>query len=197
MAKSVKRPTTSTHKRTPKGKAPGKDVDILGIVGAAIDAVNSVTNIIKTIGEERRKTEELKLEGVKIKAEINDKISQRENETARILKQYEVDLKEIEKSIKSIETQSNENIKRIELEMEQSKQQHEYRMKGLCIIEKIVDAALEQYRYYKNDTIIFDANNVYVVNTDLLNTMNGTIQRLTATIAQANIGGLLTTYEEE
>ncbi|MGC7872080.1 hypothetical protein ACPUYX_11190 [Desulfosporosinus sp. SYSU MS00001] len=197
MAKSIRKPTTSSKKRTPKGKTPEKDVDVLGIVGAGIDAVNSVTNIIKTIGDERRKTEELKLEGVKIKAEINDKISQRENETARILKQYEVDLKEIEKAIKKIETESSENIKRIELEMEQSKQQHEFRMKGLSIIEKIVDVALEQYRFYKNDVIIFGGNNSYVVNIDLLNTMNGTIQGLTATIAQANIGGLLTTYEEE
>ncbi|MTK06648.1 MAG: hypothetical protein F8N38_06130 [Hungatella sp.] len=197
MAKSIKKPTTSSKESTPKDKTPGKDGDVLGLVGAGIDAVNSVTNIIKTIGEERRKTEELKLEGFKTKMEINDKISQRDNETARILKQYEVDLKEIEKSVISIETQSSESIKRIELEIEKSKQQHEFRMKGLSIIEKIVDVALEQYRFYKNDTVIFNGNNSYVVNTELLNTMNGTIQRLTATIAQANLGGFLTTYKEE
>lgn len=182
---------------TQKGTTQGKNVDVLGILRGGIDAVNSVTNLIKTIGEERRKTEELKLEGIKINAEINDKISQRENETVRILKQYEIDLKEIEKSIKSIETQSSENIKKIEFEMERSKQQHEFRMKGLSIIEKIVDAALEQYRFYKNDKIVFNGNDIHVINIDLLNTMNGTIQRLTATIAQANIGGFLTTYEDE
>lgn len=196
MAKSIKRPMNSKNS-TQKGTTQGKNVDVLGILRVGIDAVNSVTNLIKTIVEERRKTEELKLEGIKINAEINDKISQRENETVRILKQYEIDLKEIEKSIKSIETQSSENIKKIELEMERSKQQHEFRMKGLSIIEKIVDAALEQYRFYKNDKIVFNGNDIHVINIDLLNTMNGTIQRLTATIAQANIGGFLTTYEDE
>lgn len=197
MAKSIKKPTASSKKSTPRSKKPGNNVDVIGIVGAGIDAVNSVTNIIKTIGEERRRTEEVKLEGVKIKAEINDKISQRENETARILKEYEVELKKIEESIKIIETQSSENIKRLDFEIEKSKQHHEYRMRGLDIIEKVVDVALEQYRFYKNDSVIVNEYNSYVVNTELLSTMNGTIQQLTATIAQANIGGLLTTFEGE
>ena len=195
MAKSVRRPTSRTG--ATKGKKTSSGIDTLRILELGVNVINSVTSTMTTVADERRKTAEVILEGTKINAEINDRISQRENETAKILKEYEIELKKIDESINSIETKSNENIRRIDFEIEQSKQEHEYRMRGLDIIEKIVDIALEQYRFYKDDSTITNEYNVYVVNTDVLNIMNGTIQQLTATIAQANIGGLLQSFEGE
>lgn len=183
MAKSIKTPTKSKQE---KGKQEEKG-NVLGNIGAVSDIVNSVTNLIKTISEERRKTEELRLEGIRITAEIEDRISQRENETMRILAQYEIELKEIEKSIINIETQAEVNIKQIELDREINRQNHEFRMRRLDLIEKIVDAALEQYRYYKNEIIIYNREDLPVIDVNLLNTMNSTINELTATISQANM----------
>lgn len=198
MSKSINKPSGNKSKKPGKKRKGGKEVDVLGYIEAGINAINSVSNIIQTISDNRLKSKEIDLEGIKLRADIEDKISQRENETKKVLGQYEVQLKEIEKSIIMVETQSNENIKRIELEEREAIQNHEYRMRGLSIIEKIVDVALEQYRFYMNNTIIIIENNgSNIVNTDLLSSLNVTINNLTNTIAQANIGGLLINYEEE
>ncbi|MDN4066655.1 hypothetical protein QYF50_02010 [Paenibacillus vini] len=197
MGKLTRKSSSSMKKGTKSGRGSMGPGDVINIIKVGIDGVNSVTNMIHSIQENRYKTEQLKFEGKRLAAEIIDRISDRENETLRLLKSLDVELKNIDKEIRSGELQYNENIKKIEMEMENNKLNHEYRMRGLDIIEKVVDAALEQYRYYTRDVVIIDANTSSVLNTQLLSNLNMTIQSLNTTIAHANIGGYLTTYNEE
>lgn len=188
--------SNSNASRTSKAKKKAKEVDWLQVTQTGIEAVDSVTNAIKTIGEERRKTQELVLEGIKIRSDIEDKINQRENDTAKVLKDYEIQLKKIEQEMKSNEWKKDESISQLEFQKQQSRQDHEYRMKICEMIEKIIDVAIDQYKYYRNEPIFCEQNNTYVINIDLLTTMNDTIQKLTATIAQANLY-LPAPFEEE
>lgn len=171
--------------------------DVINLVKIGIDGVNSVTNMIHTIQEGRYKTEQLKLEGRRIEVEISNRINERENETVRLLKVLDVELRNIDKEIRGMELEYNESSMKIGMEMEMNKQNHEYRMRGLDIIEKVVDAALEQYRFYTRDVVIIDANASRVIDTQLVAHLNMTIQSLNTTIAHANIGGYLTMYNEE
>lgn len=183
-------------KNPPMGKMGSKLPDVIGIVDAGVSSINNIVNLITTIGEERRKTEALRLEGIKVQAEIRDRISQRENETKQILMHGKIELKKIEKDMLEIKTRHRENMRSIDVRMEYNRQNHEGRMKVLNIVEKIVDASLKQYNQYKTE-FSADVNDQNIdVNLELLDRMNNRIKALSGLLANAVSGNSLIEHNE-
>lgn len=180
MAKSFKVPN----------KKSGFVNEVMKAVPEILNSVDSIVNIIQTIGEERRKSEELKLEGIKVHAEIRDRINERENETVRVLKQYEIELKKIDAQMKDNDQNHKQKMARHDERMKQLDTDFQDKMRKWDIIEKIVDTALDQYRFYRNDIDVV-YRNTYEIDTNLLNLMNNTIQQLSLTLVQANNSRLI------
>ncbi|UTC61734.1 hypothetical protein E4O05_09280 [Treponema sp. OMZ 787] len=174
--------SVSVIKNPPMGKMGTKLPDVIGLVDAGISSINNIVSLITTIGEEIRKTEALKLEGIKVQAEIRDRISQRENEIKQILMHGKIELKKIEKDMLEIKARHRENMKSIDAGMESNRQNHEARMKFLNMVEKIVDSSLQLHNQYRTE---FAADQHMGVNLDLLDHMNNSIKNLSGLLANA------------
>lgn len=183
-------------KNPPMGKMGTKLPDVIGLVDAGVSSINNLVNLMTTINEERRKTAALQLEGIKVQAEIRDRISQRENETKQILINGKIELKKIEKDMLEIKACHRENMKSIDAGMEYNRQNHEARMKVLNIVEKIVDSSLQQYNQYKTE-FSADVNKQHIdVNLELLDRMNNAIKALSGLLANAVSGNSLIEHNE-
>lgn len=189
MSKSIKMPDMRPGGPRFPGPSFPNPAAAANLVEGGIRAASGIVNIITTIGEERRKTQELKLEEVRIRAEIEDKISQRENETMRIIKQYEIELKKIDSDMKSAELQFKKDMKKIDFDMEIHTHKHKERMKELEIIEKIIDVSLDQYKFYRENGG-YGYNTVHAADTERLYALNDAIQRLSVVIASRHMSSL-------
>lgn len=167
----------NTKKKKLKAETVCKYID------SGINVINSVTNLITTISSERRETEKLRLEGQKVRAEINNLISERENETARMLKAYEIELRTIDKDIRSIEASTATALKTIEEKMHDKQLQHDKFMRTLDIFEKMLDIAMSQYVFYRGENF---SGSQFLIPINLLETMNVTIAKFSSDIVKLN-----------
>ena len=155
--------------------------------------VECITSIIHTIGEERRKTEEAITERLRISADLEYKLSESENETVRLLGQYQVEMKKMAQEIEIAkieavkEMESNRNTH--EERMLQITNDHERRMKQLDLIEKIIDTTLRQYEMYRSFVIITPQapGSAPIINLELLDAMDKAVLRLNDTITRASL----------
>ena len=151
------------------------------IAELASRGIESVSNIIKTISEERRKTEETLTERVRIKADLEAKIYKEEQETLRMLKEYDVDIKRLAEETERRKIEMNENIERAKNSHEERmlilKQNHEERMRILTYIGQIIDLGLKQYSYY-NDYNNLNIERSPIINIDLLNSLSTNVYNL-------------------
>ena len=108
--------TTGKPKTTPSGKLSPIEIAEIGS-----RAVEYITEIIHTIGEERRRTEDAKTERQRISAEMEAQISKAENETARLLGQYQVEIEKLANDTKLAEIEAAKEI-------EEGRNVHEERM---------------------------------------------------------------------
>lgn len=177
-------------KQGKKGKNQSA-ISPMEIANIATEAVDSIINIIKCVGEERRKTEEIRLEGKRIVVDLEREISEQENETARILGQYQLEIEKLVKETRQVEIAAEKEMKegqyRHEETLKRIEVDHERRMRQLDIIEKIVDAALNQYSNYATHAVIYnqDGTTTPIINIQLIEAMNTSIFRLRDTLAVA------------
>lgn len=182
-----------TKAHSSKGKEGLSPMEIVEISGQAIEAIDNITNLIQKIGEERRKTAEIKLEQQRISSELEAQISATENETKRILGQYQIELSKIasetrlaeiavQKEIAEGKNTHEERMRRIETD-------HERRMRHLDLIEKIIDATLRQYNDYSSYINITSSVNgaAPIINYQMLDAMNSAVLRLNDTLSRANL----------
>lgn len=180
--------TTRKPKTTPSGKM--SPIEIAEISGRAVECI---TEIIHTIGEERRKTEEAKTERLRINAEMEAKISKEENETARILSQCQVEIERLANETKLAEIEASKEIEAgrnaHEERMRRIDTDHERRMRQLDLIEKIIDVILRQYDSYRSYVIINPQtpDGAPIINLQMLDAMNSAIIRLNDTLSIASL----------
>lgn len=186
-------------KGTRRGKGSANSIDYIKAIDTGINAINSISNLITNISSERRETEKMRLESEKVRAEINNLISERENETARMLKAYEIELRAVDKDIRSIEASTATTLKTIEEKMHDKQLQHDKFMRTLDIFEKMLDIAMAQYVFYRGEHF---QGSQYQIPINLLETMNATIAKfssdivkMNSSIVQLSIGA--PTYEED
>ena len=131
--------------------------------------------------EERRKTEETLTERVRIKADLEAKIYKEEQESLRMLKEYDVDIKRLAEETERRRIEMNENIERAKNSHEERmlilKQNHEERMRILTYIGQIIDLGLKQYSYY-NDYNNLNIERSPIINIDLLNSLSTNVYNL-------------------
>lgn len=174
---------TKSSKGTSRGKGSAHTVDYIKVIDTGINAINSISNLITTISSERSETEKLRLESEKVRAEINNLISERENETARLLKAYEIELRNVDKDIRSIEASTATTLKTIEEKMHDKQLQHDKFMRTLDIFEKMLDIAMAQYVFYRDEHF---QGSQYQIPINLLETMNVTISKFSSDIVKLN-----------
>lgn len=178
--------TTKKPKTTPSGKL--SPIEIAEISGRAAECI---TEIIHTIGEERRKTEDAKTERQRISAEMEAQISKAENETARLLGQYQVEIEKLANETKLAEIEAAKEIEKgrntHEERMRQIETDHERRMRQLDCIEKMIDAVLRQYDSYASYVIINPqtSDGTPIINLQMLNAMNSAVLGLNDTLSRA------------
>lgn len=163
----------------------GSKLSYLEIAKMGGQAIDNITKIIHTIGEERQKTEELKLEQHRISCELEAKISETENKTIQLLGQYQIELSKISSEIRLAEIEAQKVIaagqNAHEERMLSIKIEHERRMRQFDrqfdLIEKIIDAALQQYNSYIYITPS-EPGATPLINLQMLDAMISTIQHL-------------------
>lgn len=178
--------------KVPSSKGSGR-LSSIEIAEIGEQAIVSITRIINTIGEERRKTAEIELEQKRINCELEAQICAIENETRRLLGQYQIELSKIanETRLAEIEAQKviaegknthEERMRRIETD-------HKLRMRQLDIFEKVIDTTLQQYNNYSSNIVITPsvAGAAPIINFQLLEEMNSAILRLSATLSRASL----------
>ena len=180
--------TTGKPKTTPSGKLSPIEIAEIGS-----RAVECITEIIHTIGEERRRTEDAKTERQRISAEMEAQISKAENETARLLGQYQVDIEKLANETKLAEIEAAKEIEEgrnaHEERMRRIETDHERRMRQLDLIEKIIDATLRQYDSYGSYVIINPQtpDGTPIINLQMLDAMNSAVLRLNDTLSRASL----------
>ena len=180
--------TTRKPKTTPSGKM--SPIEIAEISGRAVECI---TDIIHTIGEERRKTEEAKTERLRISAEMEAQISKAENETARLLGQYQVEIERMANETKLAGIEASKEIEKDrnahEERMRRINTDHERRMRQLDLIGKIVDVVLRQFDSYSSYVIINPQtpDGAPIINLQMLDAMNSAISRLNDTLERASL----------
>lgn len=176
-----------------KTTVPTGKMSPLEIAEIGIRAVECITEIIHTIGEERRRTEDAKTERVRISAELEAQISAAENETARLLGQYQVEIKKLANETKLAEIEASKVIESgrnaHEERMRRIETDHERRMRQLDLIEKIINATLRQYDSYSSYVIISPqtSDSPPIINVQMLDAMNSAVLRLNDTISRASL----------
>jgi hypothetical protein len=148
-------------------------VNISEMAGAVGDVMQSIGSIVKTVSESRNERERIILEGVKIRADIADRITLRENETIHFMEETKIKLEELnmlrqgkaeehEERMANIEynysaqtnAQSQEHEYRMaQLKMEEKRLQfeHEQRMSFIELVRECLSYARRQYDCYRDD----------------------------------------------
>ena len=181
MRASRLKPSARTHAR----KQPKNSIDTLQAVDMGLRGAQQLCEVIRTIGEERRRTLEIRAQRDVELARLNADIQREEQETVRLLGQYAVEIRGIEEETKRIvaETERNrfKDAQEHEREMAAMRYRHDRDMRILEIFAKMVDTALAQYKSYTS----FQESPVRIeIDIDLLDRMNTSIAELSSRIAQ-------------
>lgn len=146
----------------------------------ALSALNGLKEIIQTVSQERRLNMELRYKGeVALKA-LDVKIRQEEENTKRILGQYEVDIARLKEEARleadRIAAARQRDADAHQLKMVELKNRHERDMRMLDLIEKAMDVSMSVYAGYRIPEM------ADVITIDTLDRMNSTILTLSESL---------------
>jgi len=146
---------------------------ILGVADVISGVMNSINDIVKTVTESANERECIRLEGLKLRADIADRITQRENETVCFMKEKEIEMEKLaiskqsqvnlheenllhlkqdyDKEIELIRSQRATEHERHEREISKMQMNHEERMLLIQTVKELLQCAYNQSNCYRED----------------------------------------------
>lgn len=188
MKKGTRSKSNGGKSSTNKGKTTGIKVDPAQVIDSGIKVIDGLTNLIKTINEQKQMTMQAKERTKQIRIESEERIETLKKNIELEVTKMKTELEKYKEDnkfkIRELEENTNIELKNIDLRELNLKNIHERNMRLIDQQEKALDAALELHTmYYKRKIMgeyvgIDNPNEITLVLNSCINNMKEYIKAL-------------------